>query len=199
LRQKRIALFSDEEAVFYPDVARVLEAVDARFEYVLKQGLMDGDLEDSSILIIPGGYTLKLLENLNERSRQLICRFVEKGGGYIGICMGAYVASEMGLVRSSAIRVSGEYDVELTVVQPKHPVMKGYVDMVKMNYQNGPQIVVADTDVSLATFSNGRSAIIAGLFGDGKVVLFSPHPERSGSNWKMIENVLRYVEKRPVE
>lgn len=142
MERKPVALFSDEEAVFYPDVARLLEATHRRFEYVSKSSLMRGNLNNFSVLIIPGGYTLKLLENLNDRSIQSIHRFIENGGGYLGICMGAYVASEIGLVRSSTIRVSGEYNVELSIVEPRHPVMKGYAGRVKMSYQNGPEMIV---------------------------------------------------------
>jgi glutamine amidotransferase-like uncharacterized protein len=193
LERKPLALFSDEEAVFYPDVARLLIATHRKFEYVNKSSLMYENLKNFSILIIPGGYTLKLLENLNDRSIQSIYRFMENRGGYLGICMGAYLASEIGLVKSSAIRICGEYDVELSIVEPTHPVMKGYTGRVKMNYQNGPEMIVAGEDTPLAVFPNGRAAIIAGSFGKGKVVLFSPHPERERSNWKMIENALSYL------
>jgi glutamine amidotransferase-like uncharacterized protein len=158
--------------------------------------LIDEKLRDFSVLLIPGGYTLKLIDNLKERSRQSIIRFVENGGGYVGVCMGAYLASEIGLVESSAIRVSGEYDVELRIVQPGHLVMKGYEGLVKMSYQNGPEMIVAGADSPLAVFPNGKAAIIASSFGIGRVVLFSPHPERSRSNWAMIENALNYSEKR---
>lgn len=195
--RKPFALFSDEEAVFYPDLARVLEATGRRFEYIDKSTLRDGGLEKFSTLIVPGGYTLKLLENLNGRSRQIISRFVEEGGGYLGVCMGTYLASEIGLVRSSVIRVSGEFIVELIVVRPTHPVMRGYSGSVRMSYQNGPEIVVSNPDIALAVFLNGRAAIIASSLGDGKVVLFSSHPERSRSNWKMIENALDYLAKEP--
>lgn len=194
-----MALFSDEEAVFYPDVARFLKATERRFESVTKSSFETGELDRFYVLIIPGGYTLRLLENLSEASRQSIRSFVENGGGYVGICMGSYVASEIGLVESLAIRMSGEYDVELDVVRPDHPVMKGYGGKVRMSYQNGPEIVPTDAETSLAVFPNHRSAIVAGSFGNGRIVLFSPHPERSKSNWAMIENALDYSSKDSVQ
>ncbi len=198
LNTRPVALFSDEEAVFYPDVARFLQATDRRFECVGKSLFTTGELDRFCVLIIPGGHTFKLLDNLGEASRQCIRSFVENGGGYIGICMGAYVASEIGLVKSLAIRVSGEYDVELNVVRPDHPVMKGYTGKVGMSYQNGPEMIPAERDIPLAVFPNHRAAIVAGSLGEGRVVLFSPHPERSASNWAMIENALDYSKKQSV-
>jgi len=185
-------LFSDEEAVFYLDVARVLEARNREFEYVRKSSLITGELNSYSILVIPGGYTFKLLENLTEISGRAILSFVENGGGYVGICMGAYIAFELGLTKSSATRVAGEYDVELKVLRPTHPVMKGYEGKITMSYQNGPEMVVKGADTQLAAFPNGRGAIVAGSFGEGRMVLFSPHPERSRSSWEMVTNALDY-------
>jgi len=192
---KPVALFSDEEAIFYYDVAQLLEATHRRFEYVNKSSLKSGELKNFSVLIVPGGYTLKLLQNLNDKSRQTIRRFVKDGGGYLGICMGAYVASEIGLVNTEAIRVSGEYDVELNVVGPDHPVMKGYTGRVSMKYQNGPEMIATGSEVPLAVFSNQKVAIVASSLEEGRIVLFSPHPERSRSNWAMIENALDHLEK----
>jgi glutamine amidotransferase-like uncharacterized protein len=192
---KPIALFADKEAVFYSDLARVFEAMDARFGCVEKSALVGSKLSNYSALVIPGGYTLELLENLNEGIRQSIRGFVREGGGFIGVCMGAYLAGELGLVRSRLIRVAGEYDIELNITKPQHPVMRGYAGMVKMNYQNGPEMIVEGSDVDLASFPNGRAAIAASCFGNGRVVIFSPHPERSRSNWKMIMNALEYCGK----
>jgi len=192
LKRRPVGLFSDEEAVFYLDVARVLEATNREFDYVRKSSLTSGELASYSILVIPGGYTFKLLENLSEMSRQSILSFVENGGGYVGICMGAYIAFEVGLTKSSAIRVAGEYDVELSILQPTHPVMKGYEGKIMMSYQNGPEMIVKGADMPLAAFPNGRAAIFAGSFGEGKMVLFSPHPERSRSSWEMVTNALDY-------
>ena len=196
---KPIALFADKEAVFYSDLARVFEATDTRFDCVEKSTLAGSKLSNYSALVIPGGYTLKLLENLNEGIRQSIRGFVQEGGGYIGVCMGVYLAEELGLVRSKMIRVAGEYDIELNITNPQHPVMKGYAGSVKMNYQNGPEMIVEGSDVDLAVFPNGRAAITASCFGSGRVVIFSPHPERSRSNWKMIMNALEYSRKTLVQ
>ncbi len=190
-----MALFSDEEAIFHHDVAQLLEATCRRFEYVNKSSFISGELNEFSVLIIPGGYTFKLLQNLNDESKQGIRRFVEDGGGYMGICMGAYVASEIGIVKTQATRISGEYQVELDIVRPEHRVMRGYTGRVSMSYQNGPQMIATEPDVPLAVFSNKKVAIIASSLREGNIVLFSPHPERSRSNWAMIENSLDYLQK----
>ena len=195
LGNKPIALFADKEAVFFSDLARVFEAMDARFGRVEKSALAGSKLSNYSALVIPGGYTLELLENLNERIRQSIRSFVQEGGGYVGVCMGAYLAGELGLVRSKMIRVAGEYDIELEITNPQHPVMRGYTGSVKMNYQNGPEMIVEGSEADLANFPNGRAAIAVSSFGSGRVVIFSPHPERSRSNWKMIMNALEYCGK----
>jgi glutamine amidotransferase-like uncharacterized protein len=169
--------------------------MDTRFDYVEKSELAGLKSSNHSTLVIPGGYTLELLENLNERIRQSIRSFVREGGGYVGVCMGAYIAGDIGLVRSNMIRVTGEHDIELKITNPQHPVMRGYAGSVKMNYQNGPEMIVEGSDVDLASFPNGRAAITTSCFGNGRVVLFSPHPERSRSNWKMIMNALEYCGK----
>lgn len=59
------------------------------------KGLIEGglDLKRDDVLIMPGGKSWVYLRNLKEAGGQIIRDFVAKGGGYFGICAGAYYAT----------------------------------------------------------------------------------------------------------
>ena len=49
-------------------------------------------MKEYQILIIPGGQTIRLVQNLGESGH--IRHFISKGSVHIGICAGAYLATE---------------------------------------------------------------------------------------------------------
>ncbi len=97
---------------------------DPRFE-IIEVGpldILDPGLDSFDAIVIPGGRSLQQSKSLGRAGRQAICSFVEKGGGYLGICGGAYLASSdrsdrLGLVdarpQTGKIKVPGRGRLDL--------------------------------------------------------------------------------------
>jgi putative intracellular protease/amidase len=98
-----------------------------------------GKLAGMEVLIHPGDSGGGQGRALGEEGRQAVREFVEAGGGYAGLCAGAYLAT-------------CDYDWSLHILD-----------------QNGaPKGVMPDT-----------TAIASGSHHKGRVLCFSPHPERT--------------------
>ena len=50
--------------------------------------------DEADLIIIPGGRSLPFYEKLGEAGNQNIKNFVRQGGAYLGLCAGAYYASQ---------------------------------------------------------------------------------------------------------
>ena len=59
--------------------------------------LLAGGLDDFTCLCVPGGFAHNYASRLGADGMALIQQFVASGGGYVGICAGAYVGSAQGL------------------------------------------------------------------------------------------------------
>lgn len=57
------------------------------------EDIRDGALSGFDLVIFPGGSGSAIAKALGEKGRQQVKRFVENGGGYTGICAGAYLSA----------------------------------------------------------------------------------------------------------
>ena len=57
------------------------------------QSIRNRKLSDYDLIVVPGGLSNEMAEALGSDGREAIRQFVRSGGGYIGICAGAYLAS----------------------------------------------------------------------------------------------------------
>lgn len=205
----RVALFVDsgvgESGIEH--VEKVLKPFPSiHITRVSAEDISNGALDAHDVLICSGGAGHEQALTLHEAGLGAIRTFVENGGGYIGICAGAYLA------------VSG-YDWSLKIINAKKVVAdewergKGFVDIeltdegrkvfgdvggtFSCRYGNG--IIVTNDEHSslpsatpLAYFrtevaENGTTkgamintpAIISAQYGKGKVMAVSPHIEDS--------------------
>ena len=55
--------------------------------------MRSGKLSDVDVLVHPGGSGSKQGKALGEEGRKAVVRFVQDGGGYLGVCGGAYLAT----------------------------------------------------------------------------------------------------------
>lgn len=141
------------------------------------------------MLIIPGGYTARYVDALGEEGLERIREFVAGGGGYIGICAGAYIAartvevpghpSGLGIIETKNERRAGRGIRSITVTKPEHPVVEGCGKALDIWYKNGPMIEAGEGVETLAIYREGFAAIVCSTYGEGKVVIFSFHPEGS--------------------
>ncbi|HBE97402.1 MAG TPA: hypothetical protein DDW68_09555, partial [Verrucomicrobiales bacterium] len=181
-----------------------------KFDNVTVQKLMAADIQagalaDVDVLIHPGGSGGKQGRNLGEAGREKIRRFLHDGGGFIGICAGAYLASadyswSLDILDAKVIdrkhwaRGTGTVVISLS----EEGFLKSDQEELKIFYGQGPllapgnKLEIEDYH-AVATFKTeiakngapkgvmvGTTAIAQGKFGQGRVVCFSPHPEMTG-------------------
>jgi len=184
-----ICVYTGAGAVLARDVEVALDKLAMPYRGVDEQDIKGSGLEDCSSLIIPGGYTAQCVDALGEEGFQQIREFVARGGGYIGICAGAYIAARkvevpgrppgLGIIEIENDRKAGQGLRTITIIQPEHPVVKGYTGEVDIWYQNGPMMKAGEDVETLAVYEKGAAAIVCATYGQGRVVIFSPHPEGS--------------------
>jgi glutamine amidotransferase-like uncharacterized protein len=117
--------------------------------------ILSGNLESNNLLIIGGGYDLGYLECLGEHGCLEIRKFVQSGGFYLGICAGAYFASNyIEFDLNGELEVKGERFLKLFNGKAIGPLNKfQYVD--NDNYSIAARILLNDIDLNLYQYLNG--------------------------------------------
>ncbi len=199
--------------------------------------------ENFDVLVIPGSGR-PYFDAYNPIWRRVVKKFVENGGGYVGICGGANLAS-MGFQEKfspntalslSALRIANVYvndqqmqewqylwksnwnyglpPIDVYIPECGNPIMRGFYDTYRsIRYGGGPGMYPADsTDercgevVPIAIYAEepmnvaplhywkwndgwkiksnvttdikGQYAAVATTYGEGRIALFGPHPEK---------------------
>lgn len=162
-----------------------------KFSYATSTKITSSILSGYDLLIMPGGSGGKYY--LNDISKSVIQNFVKNGGGYMGICAGAF---------SAAKHVDGWYDGWGIAphVYAKAPGYEGQVSVsinsaganlmkrsgtVSLAYFNGPNMYLKGGGTIFATYADsktgykGYAAIVGDYYGNGRTILIGPHPELS--------------------
>ncbi len=205
----RVAIFTGE-GVSKDDPAQVTACLPTSggFEVasITAKEVRGGALDNFDVLIHPGGGASVQAKALGEEGRKRVREFVKRGGGYVGLCAGAYLASAeypWALKLLDATVVDDEHwargvgQVKLRLTAAGRKALSDNRDKPTIYYENGPLLgpakkrEIPDFE-SLAEFETeirendapngimrGTTAIARGEFGEGRVVCFSPHPEKS--------------------
>ena len=170
--------------------------------------IRSGCLDQFDAVIFPGGSGSGQGKAIGADGRQTVRDFVDDGGAYIGVCAGAYLALDnysWGLKllpldsfdREHWRRGQASLDIELT--EAGQGVFDAQDDpAVVIEFRQGPLMRTSETIGDrpaaevLAWFRTGvgkgdadpqtmvdTPAIVRGEFGEGRVLLFSPHPEQT--------------------
>lgn len=177
-------------------------------------------LSGADVVILPGGSGSKQSKSLGEEGREAIQRFVDGGGGYVGICAGAYLASaeydwSLHLINTRVLDrkhwARGSGLVTLSLAPAAAEVLGVEGDRAEVQYAQGPLLAAAiDPELPpyrpIALFETeiakkgapegvmvGTTAIATGDFGAGRVLCFSPHPEKSAGPHEFIEAGVRWA------
>lgn len=212
-KEKRICIYAGSGAVFVREVEEVLKKLNLSYYLIDENFIKSGKLmKYCTILIIPGGYTSTYVSSLGKEGFDKIREFVASGGGYIGICAGAYLAAKivevpgkpegLGIINITNVRKSGRGLVNITIVNPNHPLAKDCPKVMKIWYQNGPYIIPGKGVEVIAVYNEKYAAIVCSRYGKGTVVIFSPHPEGCLSEGadpvklgtiKLLRNAIYYI------
>ncbi len=187
VKENGVCLYAGPGAELAKDVEFALNELEVSYNEVNEDDIKKGTLENYLVLIIPGGYTKRAVSSLGGEGFEMIRKFVADGGGYIGICAGAYLAAQrvevpgrpqgLGIIDIQNIRKEGMGIRKIYLKE--HPITENLEKDVVIYYQNGPEILIKGEVKEAATYENGSLAIVTASFGKGRVVLFSPHPEGS--------------------
>ncbi|MGV3660922.1 MAG: BPL-N domain-containing protein [Prosthecobacter sp.] len=155
------------------------------------------------VIVFPGGSGSGQSKGIGEAGVKNVREFVKNGGGYVGICAGAYLACSnfswglgilnAGTVSSKWRRGQGIVDVEMTGSSPE--ILGDVKGVFKVRYNNGPILKPGDrtdipaytplvlfrtemalNDTPVGVMVNSPAQAVS-TFGKGRVFVSSPHPE----------------------
>jgi putative intracellular protease/amidase len=201
-----------------PGVARVEQILGEAGMQVVRMGpaeIAAGSLSQFDLVVVPGGSGSAEAKALGLKGRQEIKRFVEGGGGYLGICAGAFLAASgydwsLGLLDAKTVSPlwnRGGAMVKMELTPEGRKILGDRPGVMEVRYHNGPILTRANLDnipdyEVLALFrsevaKNGTPvgvminapAILTGRFGKGRVVCSSPHPEQTQG----LQELIRYA------
>lgn len=158
-RIAKVGLLDSREAESAAEALIPLLERDSRIEWQRVDALSvrNGVLQDFNVLLVPGGSGRLKAEDLGDDGRTMIRDFVHNGGGYVGICGGAFLATSgyewsLGLVttttltgmiecgqegqRSQAARGSGVVSLEFSGLA--EGVFSESLSQAPMQYSSGP-------------------------------------------------------------
>ena len=197
--------------------------------YVLQrvkpEDIRAGVLTNLDVLIMPGGSGSRQATNLETSGREAIQQFVKNGGGYVGICAGAYLASSyypwsLSLINAQVIDrqhwARGKGNVILRFSEAGQKALGHPEAEVEVYYGQGPlygrgtnaalppyeELAVYKTEVTKENVPEGvpmgvmpgKTAIARSEYGKGRVICYSPHPEKPFQPiYHLIENGVRWV------
>jgi len=219
----RVAVFSDA-GVTKAGVKQVESCLPESQGFEVKpitaDEIRDGALKDFDVLIHGGGSASKQGETLGDKGRNAVKKFVDGGGGFIGICAGAYLASaqykwSLGVLDAQVIDgahwARGEGDVKLRLTSAGQKALQPEKETCTIHFENGPLLGPGKKDdiedyEPLATFESemrkndappgimkGTTAIARGKFGKGHVFCFSPHPEKTPGRETFLQSAVRWA------
>jgi glutamine amidotransferase-like uncharacterized protein len=218
----RVALYDDAGAAGkgVPRVTELLgRTTDIKVTKVKGADIAGGVLKDFDVVVFTGGSGHAEADAVTEKGREEVRQFVRGGGGYVGICAGAYLACSgfswgVGVLNAKTVsskwrRGVGEVQIEVTPLAKETIGLAGEPRGIR--YANGP-IIKPDTREDLPAYEtlahfrtelaeNGSPvgaminspAIVRATCGKGRVVTSSPHPEQTDGLDGFVEHAVRWV------
>lgn len=166
------------------------------FTYGTATVINSATLAGYDVLAMPGGTDGDYYVSSSSISGNAIRNFVSNGGGYLGICAGAYsgvkqvVSSTHGNYNGWGVAphviatrpwVEGNVPVQ---IESAGQQLFGYGGVITMAHYNGPamyasggSIVTFATYADNSCYSKGLGAIVGDYYGLGRSVISGPHPE----------------------
>jgi len=221
----RVALYDDAGSTG-KGVPRMKEHVgkvpSMRLTVVKGEDIRAGVLKDFEVVVFTGGSGSGQANGIGEEGRRRVKEFVERGGGYVGICAGAYLACEgfsWGAKVLDAKTVSPKWrrgvgDVKMELTDEGRRILGDKQGPFTVRYANGP-IIKPSTNAAIPDFkplayfrtelaSNGTPkgvmanspAAVSGTLGEGRVITFSPHPEQTDGLEGLVIRAIEWVGKR---
>jgi hypothetical protein len=221
----RVALYDDVGSAGkgVPKMKEHLAKVPAMKLTVVKgEDIRAGALKDFDVVLFTGGSGSGQAKGIGEEGRKQVHDFVQRGGGYVGICAGAYLASEgfsWGLKVLDARTVSPKWrrgvgDVKMELTEEGRRILGDKPGQFTVRYANGP-ILKPSTNAAIPDFKPlalfrtelaendspkgvmvNSPAAAAGELGQGRVLVFSPHPEQTEGLEDLVIRAIEWAGRR---
>lgn len=197
----RIGVYSGEGAYFRSIRAslKMFQWMGTEAARITPQGIIAGKLDDFDILYMTGGWAVPYNRDLRGEGIHKIRAFIEAGGGYIGVCAGAFFAADyifwegkryeylMDLLPGYAkgpikeiVPWPGFKMCRINLSQTPHPITKDEPGSLTSLYYGGPWFEVPPgfkADVLAYYDINNRPVMLAYEYGRGRVFLTGVHTE----------------------
>lgn len=162
------------------------------FSYATSTKLTSAILSKYNLLMMPGGSGGSVY--LNTISKSVIQNFVKNGGGYLGICAGAYAATARtdghyngwGIapnVYCKAVSYEGKTTMKITSTGENLLKRNGTITLA--HYNGAAMYLKSSTAKILGTYADSKTGykgygdIVIDFYGKGRSVLIGSHPELS--------------------
>ena len=173
-----------------------------------------GGLKGYDLVMFTGGSGSAEAAGLGEKGREEVREFVRNGGGYVGICAGAYLACSgfewgVGVLNAKTVspkwrRGQGEVKIEGAAFGEKlsdrgirysnGPIIKADVrqDLPEFETLIAFRTELAENDTPVGVMVNAP-AMVRSTYGLGRVFTSSPHPEQTAGLEPLVEKAMRWV------
>ena len=181
------------------------------------------DLSEFDVIIFSGGSGSAQSKAIGEAGRKNVRQFVERGGGYLGICAGAYLACagfDWGLGILNAKTVSNKWQrggamVQMELTDSGRDFFGKVDGRFTIRYHNGPIIQplgraelpaykvaaffrteIANNGTPKGVMIDSPAAVFA-TFGRGRVITISPHSEDTPGLENVVPRALAWIAAKP--
>ncbi len=213
----KIAVYDDKGAAG-KGIPRVTEiagkTADLKVTRLKGADIAAGGLKGYDLVMFTGGSGSAEAGGLGEKGREEVRAFVREGGGYVGICAGAYLACtgyEWGVGVLNAKTVSpkwrrGQGEVKIAgeafgeklsdrgIRYSNGPIIKADVrkDMPEFETLIAFRTELAENDTPVGVMVNAP-AMVRSTYGLGRVFTSSPHPEQTEGLEPLVEKAMRWA------
>ena len=213
----KVAVYDDKGAAGkgIPSVEAILgRTPDIKVTKLKGAEIAAGGLKGYDLVMFTGGSGSAEAAGLGEKGREEVREFVRNGGGYVGICAGAYLACsgfEWGIGVLNAKTVSPKWRRGQGDVKIDGEAFGEKLSERAVRYANGPIIKpderkdlpayeklitfrteLAQNDTPVGVMVNAP-AMVSASFGLGRVFTSSPHPEQTVGLEPLVEKAVRWT------
>jgi glutamine amidotransferase-like uncharacterized protein len=174
-----IALFLYDPKCSVQSGNGVIKALESQYNFKIfgKNSLEKNFFDDVDIIAVPGGFgDASSFDQAFKHNSNRVRQFVQRGGKYLGICMGAYWAGQ------HYLNMLDNVDAVQYITQPKTDTRRPHAKDIKVNWNgsnttmffyDGCALVGNGQYDTFATYANGDSMAII----QKNIGLIGCHPE----------------------
>ncbi len=213
----KVAVYEDKGATGkgIPCVTEIMSRTDdIKLTRLKGADIAAGGLRGYDLVMFTGGSGSAEAAGLGEKGREEVRDFVRNGGGYVGICAGAYLACsgfEWGVGILNAKTVSSKWRRGQGEVKVEGEAFGEKLTDRGVRYANGP-IIKADVRKDLPAFETlvsfrtelaendtpvgvmvNAPAMVRSSYGLGRVFTSSPHPEQTAGLEDLVVQAVRWT------